>query len=270
MTNNPQLREEQYSNADKFNARIYLNAKFGTNPYPWPAWLFDQFEKPDNCKVLELGCGTGLLWQVNTKRIPITWEIILSDYSEGMLAHTQNNLANISRKIDYRVINAENIGFPDQSFDMVIANNMLYHIPHREKAFGEIKRILKENGFFYAATASSKNMYELKMLMKKFKNDHAIEAAFETIVSNFSLENGAAQLRNYFTKIELRRYDDSLEITEAEPIVNYFLSLNGMSANEISLAEDQVAEFRRYISEELARDGKISVSKDSGIFICKK
>jgi hypothetical protein len=80
MQNTWQLGEQQYANAANFNARIYLYSKFKTNPYPWPAWLFDQIEKPAYGRVLELSCGTGLLWQVNAKRIPASWKILLSDY----------------------------------------------------------------------------------------------------------------------------------------------------------------------------------------------
>jgi len=269
MENSRQLGEQQYADAANFNARIYLNSKFKTNPYPWPAWVFDQIEKQDYCRVLELGCGTGLLWQVNTKRIPAFWEILLSDYSQGMLADTQKNLSNIDRKFSYQVINVEDIGLPDHSFDILIANNMLYHISNREKAFQEIKRVLKESGVFYAATASENNTYELRLLLREFKKNQPSSAPAPSVVSNFSLENGADQLQKFFPNLEMRRYDDSLVITEATAIVNYFLSLNDIYEGKIILPEDQIEQFRNFISKKIADNGNISVAKSSGIFICK-
>jgi ubiquinone/menaquinone biosynthesis C-methylase UbiE len=260
-----QLGKEQYVNADKFNARIYLNTKFRTNQYPWPAWVFDQFEKQENLKILELGCGNGLLWMVNARRVPNTWEITLSDYSRGMLDDAQKNLADIGLNLKFMVISAEDINLSDKSFDLVIANHMLYHITNRKKALSDIRRVLKNDGVFYATTVSIKNMHELRTLAESF-----IDNPIPTVVSEFSLENGKEQLENYFSNIEIRKYDDSLEITEANAIVNYFLSFNGMTEGKIILKEEQIDEFSQYIAKKIENQGKIFVSKDTGIFICRK
>ncbi len=266
MEINRQLGKEQYAYADKFKARIYLNSKFRTSPYPWPAWIFDQFEKRENCKVLELGCGTGLLWQVNAGRIPDTWEITLSDASEGMLNEARQNLADRGLQLNFMVIDVEDINLPEGSFDLVIANNMLYHVSNREKALAEIKRVLKNKGVFYAATASIRNMQELKSLIKQFNDNPPAPP----VIGNFSLENGRDQLSQFFSDIEMKKYDDSLEITEADAIVDYFLSLNGITEDRVILKEEKIDEFRRYILKKLESEGKISVSKDTGIFICRK
>ncbi|HBF39053.1 MAG TPA: class I SAM-dependent methyltransferase [Firmicutes bacterium] len=266
MATGPRLRKEQYTTADNFKARIYLNSKFRTHPYPWPVWLFDQFEKGANNQLLELGCGTGLLWRMNAKRVPSSWEITLSDYSEAMIREAQKDLAGSGLNLRFRVINAEDINLPDGSFDRVIANNMLYHLADRRKALAEMKRVLKNDGIFYAATASVRNMAELKALLKPFHDG----PPSQPVLGNFSLENGRAQLEAHFSRIELRKYDDALEITEAEPIVNYFLSCNSMTEDKVILKEEQVEEFRRCLKTKLAKEGKIVVSKDTGLFICRK
>lgn len=265
MEMNRQLGKEQYVNADKFNARIYLNAKFRTNQYPWPAWVFDQFEKKENPKILELGCGNGLLWMVNAKRVPKTWEITLSDYSSGMLDDAQKNLADKELNLKFMVMSAEDINLSDNSFDLVIANHMLYHVTNRKKALTDIRRVLKNDGVFYATTISIKDMHELRTLAEPF-----IENSIPTVVSEFSLENGKEQLENYFSNIEIRKYEDSLEITEADAIVKYFLSLNGMTEGKTILKEEQIDEFSKYIEKKIENQGKIFVSKDTGIFVCKK
>ena len=50
------------------------------------------------------------------------------------------------------VIDAQSIPFARWSFDAVIANSMLYHVPDRARALAEIQRILKPSGRFYAST----------------------------------------------------------------------------------------------------------------------
>lgn len=262
------LGKEQYQDSSRFNARVYLNHKFRTNKYPWPLWVFDQFEKQEGCRVLELGSGTGMLWTVNAERIPKDWEVILSDYSQGMLDETRRNLSAIEMKFEYKIINAEDIKMPDESFDIVIANHMLYHVSDREKALSEIKRVLKKNGVFYASTASVMNSHELWKLMKEFNHMHNQDS--ESVVKNFSLENGEEQLKKVFTDVELRNYANSLEITEVDAIVNYFLSLNDIKDGEVPLEQSRVSEFREFILEKMKPSGKISATSNSGMFICRK
>ena len=56
------------------------------NPYGWFRWVFDALVKlPADARLLELGCGHGLLWKENIDRIPAGWHITLSDLSPGML-----------------------------------------------------------------------------------------------------------------------------------------------------------------------------------------
>ncbi len=62
--------QAQYQDASRYNARVALHARFATNPRPWPAWVFDQLEELEGRRVLELGCGTGMLWQVNARASP--------------------------------------------------------------------------------------------------------------------------------------------------------------------------------------------------------
>jgi ubiquinone/menaquinone biosynthesis C-methylase UbiE len=257
--------KEAFVNSDKLNVRIYFKDKFRTNPCPWPVWIFDQFERKANLKILELGCGTGLLWQANAGRIPDTWEITLSDYSEGMLNDTRKNLADFDLKIDYRVINAEDITLPNAAFDLVIANNMLYIVSNRDKALAQISRVLKNKGVLYATTVGAKDMHQLKALLKPFRDETA-----PSQINTFTLENGRGQLENYFAEIEIRKYDDLLVITEIEPVINYFLSLNGISEGKVMLKEENVAEFRQCLTKKMEAEGKILVTRDTGMFICRK
>jgi ubiquinone/menaquinone biosynthesis C-methylase UbiE len=89
------LGDRQYSSYEKFNARIYLNSKFAINKHPWPAWIFDHIDKKEPAQVLELGCGNGLFWKFNASKIPSTWNVVISDYSPGMVSATQNTLKNV-------------------------------------------------------------------------------------------------------------------------------------------------------------------------------
>src|SRR5579862_8181957 len=115
------LREEQYRDASNLNARIELHRRFGTNATKWNTWIFDQFRLPAAGRILELGCGPGLLWQANLERIPRGWEVTLSDFSPGMLAEARRNLGEHADRFYFREVDAQAIPYADGAFEGVIA-----------------------------------------------------------------------------------------------------------------------------------------------------
>jgi SAM-dependent methyltransferase len=269
----------QYENASRFNARVALHARFRTNPRPWPAWVFDQLEGHDGCNVLDLGCGTGLLWQVNAPRVPASWTLVLTDSSEGMLAETRRRLDGLACRVDYRAMDAQEVTFPDGAFDIVIANHMLYHVPRRERAIAEARRVLREGGAFHATTASLDSLAELRALMREYRSvsnaardaapDQAPRQRPDPVVAAFSLENGAAQLRERFASVDTRIYTDELRITDPDAIIDYFLSLNEIREGERVLADDEVGLFRDFVAARMAREGALRATTSSGMFVCR-
>jgi ubiquinone/menaquinone biosynthesis C-methylase UbiE len=234
--------------------------RFSTNPYGWHPWIFDQFKIAPRSRVLELGCGPGRLWSENSERIPAEWDITLSDFSPGMLAETRRNLAESGHPFRFEVIDAQSIPFAGASFDAVIANHMLYYMPDRAKALAEIRRVLQPDGYFYASTVGESHLREIGALVRQF--DPQIPFGVEHFTERFRLDNSTEQLSPYFSKIRLYRYEDALVVTEAQPLIAYVLS--GISRT--FMGDERVAEFAAYIQRELARQGAIHITKDSGLF----
>lgn len=269
---NKSLKEQQYANQGNFNHRVYLHATFRQNPYPWPLWIFDQIPKDAPAKVLELGSGTGMLWMANAmvKRIPPEWDITLSDFSPGMLNDARKNVGALADELTFAVIDAEHIPHPDETFDIVIANHMLYHVADRPRAFAEIQRVLKPGGALYASTVGLNNMAEMKQLVQEFNPASPMDLVLGGIEAGFSLENGTKQLEPFFADIRIVQYDDALIVTEVEPLVQYVFSCNGLVEQLEVLPCDQLDAFRDFVAEKMSRTGSIFISKESGLFICRK
>ncbi len=264
------LKEQQYANGSKYNARIQLHALCSTNHYPWPLWVFDQLAKRPRQKILELGCGTGLLWQVNGVRVPPDWEITLSDFSAGMLDGTRANLAKLPAPFTFEVIDAQAIPYPAASFDLVIANHMLYHLPDRERGLGEIARVLKPGGALYATTIGQGNMAELKQIVREFTGNTHYETVIGAVERNFALDNGLAHLEQYFGAVRTVYYENSLQIKDGQLLTDYLLSLNGLHPDLEVLAPERTEEFNKYIENVIQKRGLIEVTTESGMFIAVK
>ena len=259
------LLSRQYRNSSKLGARIRLHQLYSTNPYEFDKWLFDQMLRDFGpvARILELGSGRGDLWARNLDRIPEGWDVVLSDFSDGMLTDAQAQLGSAARRFDIRFIDAQAIGDGDQSFDHVVAHMMLYHVPDRSRALREIQRILKPNGYLHASTLGVHHMQEMYAIMDRVMPGSEILSA--NTERPFSLENGEEQLRAHFREIDQMLYESDLRVTEVEPLVDYLLSLS--EADNINA--EQLAEFRDTAQQQIDETGYIFIRKHTGLFRAK-
>jgi SAM-dependent methyltransferase len=257
MTQDAVLVKEQYRNSANLEARIALHARFSTAAQDFHIWLFDHFDLAAEARILETGCGTGLLWQKNRERIPTGWHLTLSDLSLGMLETAR--AANLPAR--FLECDTQRLPFANDSFDAVIANHMLYHVPNLARGLSEIQRVLKPNGQLYAATNGCGHMRELHELV----NELGMELPRAS--KSFELESGAEQLSEYFGDVRRSDFEDGLEVTEAEPLVAYVQS---MTWAKRALAPELESRLRDLIAARLARDGAFHITKAAGLFKATK
>lgn len=253
------LKTDQYRDSSNLDARASIHQLFSTNSYGWFRWVFDALMKlPGNARILELGCGNGLVWKENASRVPAGWNITLSDFSPGMLDAAWRNLVVTGRAFQFKEIDAQSIPYEDETFDAVIANHMLYHVPDRPKGIAEIRRVLKPGGRLFATTVGKDHMKEM---MDWYRQVH-VSKTWESMANPFVLENGMEQLIPFFSEVSLARYEDNLLVTELEPIMTYIRS----GIRVLELSEEELSNLQKDLEKELQEKGRIFISKDSGLF----
>lgn len=259
FTDQEYLKTDQYKDSANLDARVEIHKRFSTNPYGWFNWVFDTLLKlPANAKILELGSGPAYLWKECSNRIPTGWDITLSDLSSGMVDAAWRNLVVTGRNFKFKEIDAQSIPFEDETFDAVIANFMLYHVPDRPKAIAEIKRVLKPGGHLIAATVGDHHLQEMMEILRKVH----ICKTWESYANPFTLESGLEQLKPFFSNVTMSRYEDDLHVTEIEPMMAYVRS----SLRAADLSEDELAKVRVDLENDLKEKGKIFITKDSSLF----
>lgn len=260
------LRNQQYQNSANLNARIQLHERFSANKQGWHRFVFDHLlALPPQSSILEIGCGPAKIWTDNLDRLPEGWQITLSDFSPGMIEDARRNLADATSRFRFEVLDVQDIRFPAETFDAVIANHMLYHVPDRHKALSEIYRVLKPNGRFFAATNGFNQLRELHELGARYELETGFSA--NQMLREFNLENGQEQLAQFFPNLTMHRYEDSLEVTEVQPILDYILSTH--SPDE-PLPTEKLAEVTQFLEQEIASKGAFHIEKDTGLFIAIK
>ncbi len=262
---------EQYQNSSNLEKRISIHV-YNTNEEKYMHWVFRNMDLQPGMRILEIGCGTGLLWCDNIQKLPRGLRITLTDRSEGMLEQTKSNLKAyeviLKEKdivIEFQVLDANELQLEARSMDVIIANHMLYHVKKRKECLKEIKKALATNGTFFCTTVGERHMEELHKLVAGF--DERIELPYESLTREFWLEKGEEQLLPYFKNINRIDYISDLDVPNAEVVYSYVQSFPG---NAPYILEQKGNEFLELIEEKINKDGSIYIHKSTGMFICKK
>ena len=148
--------------------------------------------------------------------------------------------------------------FRDDTFDRVIANHMLYHVPDRSAAFSEIKRVLRPGGKLFASTNSETSMSALFDLVE----DIQLGTYRPRTTDNFSLESGSEQMQPYFNSMKIAYFEDALHITEAQPVIDYVGSTGRLNEQNLAVVGERTQSI-------LDEHGVWVVDKLGGLFICE-
>ncbi len=102
-------------------------------------------------KVLEVGCGTGVLAREALTRVGQDGRVVGLDLNEGMLAVA----ARTEPQVEWRQGNATSLPFDDMSFDAVVSQFALMYFPDRVASLREMWRVLAPAGRLAVAAWAS-------------------------------------------------------------------------------------------------------------------
>lgn len=104
---------------------------------------FAEFDLYNNKDVLEIGVGLGADHQQFAQEGARLKGIDLTDRA---VKHTTQRLKLFGLESDLKTGDAENLPYPDNSFDLVYSWGVLHHSPDTQKAILEVCRVLKKGG----------------------------------------------------------------------------------------------------------------------------
>ncbi len=97
-------------------------------------------------RVLDVGCGTGIVARRVAPRVKPNGTVAGLDVSPAMLAVARNMAAREGTSIAWHQGQAESMPFPDTSFDLVLSQFALMFFTDRETAVAEMRRVLVPGG----------------------------------------------------------------------------------------------------------------------------
>jgi len=254
--------KEQYKNTNNLKLRKNLHEKYSVNKIGFQKWMFEQYPFRTKIKVLELGSGRGELWNYyfeNKILQDYEMDITLSDFSDGMVDYLQHSY--LDKGVSIKKIDILEIPFEKDTFDLIIANAMLYHVKDIDLALSEVKRVLKKNGLFYCSTLGMNGMTQY---LYHALDELGIPYNHESDIS-FTLQNGMQLLKKQFYKVERCDYEDALEIDKVEDYLEYIYSMASLQG----LDRKNYDILLNYFNSKKV-NGYLHVPKEYGMFVASK
>ena len=178
-------------------ARLY-DLYFGAVFQPGRKAVIERLQCRPGERVLEVGVGTGLSLPLYPAGVHVTG----IDVSPEMLERARERVAREAggRDIDLHVMDAENMTFPANSFDKVIAMYVVSVVPHPRRLIDEMRRVCKPDGDIY--------------IVNHFHSHHPIIGGVENLLSPL------ARLLGFHPDFRLDTFvrDTRLEIIERQPV----------------------------------------------------
>lgn len=143
----------------------------------WADMLISRFPagRRETLRVLDIGTGPGFYAIILAER---GYHVTAVDFSEMMLAEARRNAGPLAERIEFLQMDAQNLNFPDESFDVIVTRNLTWNLTDPVRAYREWHRVLRTGG---AALIFDANWYA-------YLEDDAQREAFERDRENTRLE----------------------------------------------------------------------------------
>jgi ubiquinone/menaquinone biosynthesis C-methylase UbiE len=157
MTNANQMKDQQRQIWDSLSgAWDQHDAWFQRQTHTVAEWLCRVADLRSGQRVLDLACGSGQPALTAARLVKPGGSVVATDLSEEMVrvARRKANMADLDN-IEFKVMDAENIDFPDETFDGATCRWGLMFCPDPARAVKEVHRVLKAHRPFATTTFAS-------------------------------------------------------------------------------------------------------------------
>lgn len=256
-----------FQNTESWQVRVNIHEQYSYPNVDFVAWVMKLVPLAGDEHVLDVGCGPGKYHDYLAAHHPNV-KYVGIDYSFGMLD------ANPAEERVRGMITE--LPFPDDSFDIVMANHMLYLVPDIEAAIRETQRVLKPGGVFVATTSSIATMPQFRELFRRaillvsppgVSRDVRVP---ETLHRRFALENGSRILARHYGAVVRHDLPGAFVFPDPDPIIDYLESSRDVREPQLppNVSWDQVMLImREQLNNLIATLNNLVVDKLTGVLM---
>jgi ubiquinone/menaquinone biosynthesis C-methylase UbiE len=182
---------------------------------PWTQVLLEHAAPQPSERVLDVGCGTGIVARYVAPLVGATGSVVGLDISPAMLAVARTRPIPSGALIEWHEGNAASLPFPDKDFDLVLCQHSLPYFHDRSTALQEMRRVLAPGGRVVVAVWQSLERQPFSRPVNEAIARH-LDLPVSAIAIQFSLGD-AEELRTMLNLAGFHRVD----ITPHERIVRF-------------------------------------------------
>lgn len=259
---------QHFRTADGWRVRQQTHEQYTVPQVNFVEWVMKHVTVHGDERVLDVGCGPGRYYSYLQAHHPDVQYYGL-DFSSGMMQEhpapdwlTRGNMADIP--------------FPDNTFDIVLANHVLYLAPDVETALQETKRVLKPKGVLVASTSSLTTMPQFRELFRRaillvsppgVSREVRVPAGLH---QRFALENGSRMLAHHYFAVVRHDLPGAFVFDDVDPIMDYLDSTRDTREPQLpqNVSWDQVMLImREQLTNLILTLDKLVVDKLTGVLI---
>lgn len=204
-------------------------------------------------KILEIGCGTGILTARLRKLFPDS-ELSINDLVEELCVYTTKKLQIVDR---YLAGDIEQIDLCDK-YDLIISSSTFQWFTHPESTFKKLYRHMSANSIMLFSTFGKENLSEIRILQGSGLHYLTSEETTQILSKYFEV--------HYYGEEYLRlEFDDPLAVLQHLKMTG----VNGIGKRKI-WTKGKLEKFVHEYSRLHTINGKVQLTYHPLYFICRK
>lgn len=268
-----QSARQAYMNPEAIAIRRQIDETYSVPHVHFPSWVLHKYRtwRGDE-KVLDINPGDGAFFDLVAENLNGGVYIATDSSLEMLGAANQHQHA---PHTNITVSQTHQLPFSANSFDLIIADHILYHVHPLEHALKELKRVLREDGILIASTASQYTMGEFDTLTRRVltllgRPPRSNDIYYGHFIEPFALENGAVQLARHFRGVARYEVPSTLVFKDTRPVIDFLQSIR--VALEPALPEDiqwddYLATMADQIRRLISHFGELTVNRLNGVLL---
>ena len=266
------LVQHSYATAEDFRVRSEAWETLASQSIT--QWYAAQLQPYSFQRVLDAGCGLGRFSQALANARPL--HLTAVDISEAMLEATRERLADSPGEHEFLQQSIDDLPFPEQSFDLVMANLVLFHVPDIKASFAKLAGLIKPGGYFALLTPdfdwmSELNRYQDHALLKLgFDYDDAVFTAPGT--NRFCDANLSIHAPDSLKLLKKPWFDGTMQFSDADGVLNFYTHTMRYRNAAMRIGDQGLLSrtVRDLIEAEHKRTGTLQVSSSLYLYVFQK
>lgn len=190
-------------------------------------------------RVLDVGCGTGIVARLAAASAGSSGRVVGVDISPDMLAVAK--AASGELPVEWKEADAHDLPFPDASFDVVLSQQVVQFLPDRQRALTEMRRVLRPGGrALVSAWSSIQEAPGFAALGQALETHVGPESAAAVRDQGFGLSDpealGAALQKAGFDNVTVSTHRRVIDYPSVEEFVLRYLEVTAGLVPEVAMA----------------------------------